>query len=234
MKEIYTIGILAGMGPRSTAPFLEAVYDECERQYGAKFDEEFPHMLIYSLPTPFHPKKPLDDENMVAALKIGVDAMTNANVDVIAIPCNVVHAYYEQMREMTDIPILNIITETMEQLEAQPSHVGLLATRGTINSGLYQEQLLGKNKTIYWNEALQEKVDDLVYKVKTTGVSDETVTLWKEIEAMLVGAGVTEVVSACTDLFFCQQHSDLKFFDSSQVLAGSLVKKYVEEGLEKR
>ncbi|TCO68302.1 hypothetical protein [Marinisporobacter balticus] len=38
------IGILAGMGPRSTAPFLDLVIDECQLQYGAKYDEEFPHM----------------------------------------------------------------------------------------------------------------------------------------------------------------------------------------------
>jgi len=29
------IGILAGMGPRSTAPFVDMLVDECQRQYGA-------------------------------------------------------------------------------------------------------------------------------------------------------------------------------------------------------
>lgn len=31
MNRRKRIGILAGMGPRSTAPFLELVYDECRR-----------------------------------------------------------------------------------------------------------------------------------------------------------------------------------------------------------
>jgi aspartate/glutamate racemase len=30
------IGILAGMGPRSTGPFLDLIVDECQRQYGAR------------------------------------------------------------------------------------------------------------------------------------------------------------------------------------------------------
>ena len=32
------MGILAGMGPHSTAPFLELVIAECQRQYGAADD----------------------------------------------------------------------------------------------------------------------------------------------------------------------------------------------------
>lgn len=32
------IGILAGMGPRSTAPFIDLVVNECQLQYGAKYD----------------------------------------------------------------------------------------------------------------------------------------------------------------------------------------------------
>jgi aspartate racemase len=33
-----SIGILAGMGPRSTTPFLELVIDQCQIQYGAHYD----------------------------------------------------------------------------------------------------------------------------------------------------------------------------------------------------
>ena len=53
------IGILAGMGPRSTAPFVDLVLDECQRQYGARHDVEFPRMMTYSLPVPFYPEIPL-------------------------------------------------------------------------------------------------------------------------------------------------------------------------------
>ena len=51
------IGILAGMGPRSTAPFVDLVVTECQRLYGAKYDDEFPAMWIYALPSPFRPDR---------------------------------------------------------------------------------------------------------------------------------------------------------------------------------
>jgi aspartate racemase len=58
------IGILAGMGPRSTAPFIDAVVDQCQVIYGASLDEEFPKMMILSLPTPFYVDRPIDHEEM--------------------------------------------------------------------------------------------------------------------------------------------------------------------------
>jgi aspartate racemase len=62
MTDQKTIGILAGMGPRSTAPFIDLIITQCRIQYGAKLDEEFPHMMIYSLPTPFYVDRPIDHD----------------------------------------------------------------------------------------------------------------------------------------------------------------------------
>lgn len=229
MKDVYRIGILAGMGPRSTAPFLESVLNQCEKQYGAKFDEDFPHMMIYSLPTPFHPHKPLEHEKMVDALKIGIDTLTNASCNIIAIPCNVVHIYYDQMIGFTAVPILNIINETMSHLEPYTTNVSLLATRAIAESRLYQDQLEMKNKLIFWSDELQSKVDELILKIKIRGVSEETLRLWQDIESMIRNEGVTEVVCACTDLTFYGHESTLKFYDSSEILAASLVHKYINE-----
>ena len=59
-----TIGILAGMGPRSTAPFIDLVLTECQSQYGATNDIDFPKMMICSLPAPFYPDRPTDHAAM--------------------------------------------------------------------------------------------------------------------------------------------------------------------------
>jgi len=54
------IGILAGMGPKSTGPFVDTVVTGCQTIYGAKHDMDFPHMMIYSCPTPFYMDRPID------------------------------------------------------------------------------------------------------------------------------------------------------------------------------
>ncbi|UZD74802.1 aspartate/glutamate racemase family protein [Bacillus siamensis] len=231
-SEVYKIGILAGMGPRSTGPFLESVLDCCENLYGAKFDNDFPHMIIYSLPTPFHPKKAIDDSEMLKALKVGIDSLNNSNCSIIAIPCNVVHSYYKELCQMTHIPILNIIDETVNELEKEGNEVGLLATRGTVESNLYQEKLKLKGKNVFWNDEYQKRVDELILKTKTLGVCSKVTDEWKTIEDILLTEGINEVVCACTDLFFCTNHTKLKIYDSSQILARRLVERYIKEGLE--
>jgi len=46
MTEQKLIDTLAGIGPRSTAPFVDMLVDECQRQYGTRYDIDFPPMLI--------------------------------------------------------------------------------------------------------------------------------------------------------------------------------------------
>lgn len=53
-----TVGILAGMGPRSTAPFIDLVVTEYQVQYGARVDIDFPKMMICSQPAPFYEGRP--------------------------------------------------------------------------------------------------------------------------------------------------------------------------------
>lgn len=138
-----------------------------------------------------------------------------------------VHLYYDQMQKMTDIPILHIVKEVIRAMDNTPSKVGLLATRATVERELYQSQLAHKEKTLYWDESSQNHVDELIYKVKRQGVSNEVFTLWKSIENLMIENHVREIVCACTDLFFCRQNSSLRFYDSAQILASSLVKEYI-------
>lgn len=58
----YAIGVLAGMGPRSTAPFIDMIISSCQKLYGAKYDIDFPLIHILSLPTPFYPGCEIDEE----------------------------------------------------------------------------------------------------------------------------------------------------------------------------
>lgn len=54
-----TIGLLAGMGVRSTAPFLDLVVEECTRIYGAGHQPDYPEIVVISWPTPFWVDRPI-------------------------------------------------------------------------------------------------------------------------------------------------------------------------------
>ena len=75
-----TIGILAGMGPRSTAPFVDMVVTECQKQYGARNVEDFPHMLIYSLPAPLYADRPVDHQRAEEIIRQGLQRLAASSL----------------------------------------------------------------------------------------------------------------------------------------------------------
>lgn len=95
----FKIGVLAGMGPRSTAPFINMLIDACQTGYGAKDDMDFPQMHIISLPTPFYPGRKINVSEMVTRLQQGIGELVAAEVNLIVVPCNLAHSYYSAMQE---------------------------------------------------------------------------------------------------------------------------------------
>lgn len=91
-------GILAGMGPKSTGPFVDKVVDQCQKIYEAINDVDFPHMMIYSCPTPLYIDKPLNHNDMEMAIIKRARRLEKTEVDFIAIPCNTAHIYFNQIR----------------------------------------------------------------------------------------------------------------------------------------
>jgi aspartate racemase len=160
-----TVGILAGMGPRSTAPFIDLIITQCQIQYGAKLDEEFPHMMIYSLPTPFYVDRPIDHNEMKLVVKMGLKRLESAGVSFIAIPCNTVHTYFDDLKSSIKVKLLNIIEESMRELRGG-KRIALIATRPTVDSRAYQQYIECSDAEVVHSGAIQEKVDALITDVK--------------------------------------------------------------------
>lgn len=59
---------------------------------------------------------------------------------ILVMPCNTAHYFLSEIQKNVEIPILNMIEVTGEAIEKRGvKTVGLLATAGTINSGIYQD-----------------------------------------------------------------------------------------------
>ena len=74
-------------------------------------------------------------------------------------------------------------------------------------------------------------MDDLIVYVKQHGISDTTLELWYVIENILFENHVDEIIIACTDISFCRDYvrKNMTYYDSSKILAESLVKFYISE-----
>jgi aspartate racemase len=228
------IGILAGMGPRTSGPFLDAVLDRCTALYGATWDEDFPDIALYSLPTPFRPDRPPERAAMEAALRRGSDALARMGADFIAVPCNVAHLYFDAI-EAAGVPVLHIVRESLAHLPAGAGRrTAILATRSVVDSGLYHASIRAAGGTIV--EVPQAEVDALILAFKRQGADPVTLALWNGLRTRLEQLGTQDVVLACTDLAFCAKapgSTTITCHDSLQVLADATVREFCRrEGLK--
>ncbi|PEU90037.1 amino-acid racemase [Bacillus cereus] len=217
------IGILAGMGPKSTGPFVDTVVAGCQTIYGAKHDMDFPHMMIYSCPTPFYMDRPIDHEAMKKAIIEGAQKLESTGASFIAMPCNMAHLYFEELQQSLSIPILNIVDETLQAIPENTKRVALLATEATVQAGIYQDGITKRNIEYIHHETWQEMINQIITCIKS-GEIEKAHELWNTLVLQLRDEVDTAII-ACTDLNVVASED---FVDSSQCLAKAVVKMYVE------
>ncbi|EST53502.1 amino acid racemase [Brevibacillus panacihumi W25] len=222
------IGILAGMGPKSTGPFIDKVVEQCQKIYGAKYDIDFPHMMIYSCPTPFYIDRPIDHADMERSIITGAQQLLSTGVQFIAMPCNTAHLYFQNIQNAISVPIINMVDETIKEIPVSSKRVAIFATDATAQSGMYQESLLKNNKEFVQKESWQTEVNQIISKIKK-GEINKGAEQWNRL-CSEVAENVDAVIIACTDLNVVSDNSmekDIFFVDSSTSLARSVVNKYL-------
>lgn len=219
------IGILAGMGPRSTAPFIDLVVSECQRQYGAQYDIDFPPMLIYSLPTPFYIDRPLEHDAMEATICAGLQDLERAGVALIAMPCNTAHIYYTQLARCIQIPLLNMIDIALQQIPSSARRIALIATQPTIEAKLYQPAIHKKSVTLVEQPDWQPHINLLIRTIKTGQKLENAQALWQDLLKAYEAAEIDTVLIACTDVtpLTATYQGPLTLLDATQSLATALV-----------
>ncbi|PEI91555.1 amino-acid racemase [Bacillus pseudomycoides] len=221
------IGILAGMGPKSTGPFVDTVVEQCQKIYGAKHDMDFPHMMIYSCPTPFYIDRPIDHKAMEKAIINGAQKLENTGVDFIAMPCNTAHLYFNQLQDSVFVPILNMVDKTIKEIPNHINKVALLATDATVQSGIYQDGIAKRGMDYIHKNSWQTAITQIISNIKT-GNLNKANELWYTL-CIELSEAVDAVIVACTDLNVVSKTVPYNFYlvDSSTCLAQAVVNKYL-------
>jgi aspartate racemase len=226
------IGVLGGMGPAATVDFL----DKIVQLTPAKCDQEHLPWIVSGIPQIFDRSQAIlgDGPNPFSQLASGVDFLNRAGAGVIVIPCNSSHHWYDQLLTRSRAPILHI-AETAVYAISPCSHqrVAILATRGTMSSGFYQ-QALAKRQLVHASIStiLQDRVDRCISLVKAAEI-DEAADILSNVAQMSVAQGVTNIILACTELSVAASfHGVLPavFVNSSLELAAAAVR----YGLERK
>ncbi|QED46265.1 cysteate racemase [Cytobacillus dafuensis] len=204
-----SLGVIGGMGPMATSVFFEKVIENTV----ANADQEHINMVILNhatLPDRTDVIINQKEETFLNAVVKDIKLLETAGVENIAIPCNTSHFFYEQMQEMTSINIINMIDETCKKIHQKygdQSKVAILATNGTVSSGIYRHGCLDYNmQLITPNEVYQEQVMNTIYNIK----SDLAVDV-NAIEQIIID--LVDKENCCCVILACTELSCLKLSD---------------------
>ena len=121
----------------------------------------------------------------------------------IAIPCNTAHHWHAALQAKTSVRILHIVdavADTLTRKGMQGGPIGVLATNGTVQAGVYQKRLTLRGFTCVMPDAEgQAEVMRAIRLVKAGQLSEATEILRREAET-LVAKGCLQVAMACTEI----------------------------------
>ena len=148
--------------------------------------------------------------------------LERAGANLIVIPCNTAHYFYEGLQRECKVPILNIIRETVGFLKEEGiSRMGLLATEGTVGSNAYGRicDALGV-ECIYPTKEEQDVITSLIYEDVKQGRPADIQKLM-DVASSLLARGCERLVLGCTELSLLKPALPQKelFTDSLEVLA---------------
>jgi aspartate racemase len=219
-KEII-IGVLGGLGPDATVDLFKKIL----RNTSAKTDQEHLRIVIDCNPKiPDRTRAILSGgESPSEALKETAKNLERAGAGLIVIPCNTAHHWIEDVRKAVKIQVIDMLDETAQEIVSKyPSikRVGLLASKGTIRSGLYQKRLERFGiKIILPTDLDQESVMDVIYSVKSGNLAVKKKAI--EVSSRLIQDGAELIIAGCTEIPLVLEKGDISvpFIDPAVILA---------------
>lgn len=230
------LGIIGGMGPMASAAF----YDMISSKTDASCDQENLNLILLShAAMPDRTRAILSkDEAQIEAVrsKLLADAMFLQNVGctAIAVTCNTAHYFVNMIEGELDIPFIHLIRETAEAVASEfgARKVAVLATDGTIETRLYQDELSKRGVIAFTPKAeVQALVMHEIYEcIKSGKPADEEI--WQKIEEYVKAEGCEAAVLACTELSVVRKELSLGsfYFDPMDIMAERCLDFYEKRG----
>lgn len=136
-----SIGILGGMGPLATADLFRKIVTLTRA--GCDGD----HIRVYIDSNSSIPDRTAAILNggpdPLPAMRDSLRKLERCGADCIIMPCNTAHYFLPRLQALTDVPFLSMLEAAAAAARGRypGGTAAVLATRGTLSSGLYQRAL---------------------------------------------------------------------------------------------
>jgi aspartate racemase len=175
--------------------------------------------------------------NVLKSLLQGCKLLEKNKCKFIVIPCNTAHYWYEDLQKKINIPIINMPKEVFKFTKKnckKNSKVGLLATEGTLKTGVYNRIFNKDFDLVQPSQKLQKKsVNKAIKFVKMGNVKAAVKTIKPAINE-LIKMKCKKIILGCTELpiaiFAFKSFKNVKsskiFLDPNLILAHSAMLKH--------
>ena len=245
------IGILGGMGTQAGLDFC----NKLAMLNRGKIDQEYPLFMLYNKSNiPGRPESigvqtrtfsslPRNAKNITKYNKVlkslldGCRSLEKSGCKFIVIPCNTAHYWYEDLKSMIKIPIINMPKEVFlhtQKICKKNTKIGLLATEGTLKTEIYEKLFKNEYELIKPAQNLQIKsVNKTIKHVKMGNIKLAEKSIKPAIN-YLIKNNCKKIILGCTELpiaiFAFKSLKNVKisklYLDPNLILASSSMKKY--------
>lgn len=209
------------MGPQATQVFYQNILDRTD----ADRDQEHLNALIFSdtaMPDRTAAILSGREEEVYARLLGDAKLLEAAGCTLLAIPCNTSHYFADRLQAELGIPLLHMPRLAVARAKALGrSKVAVLATEGTVRTGVYQRECDGVGLTAWSPDAdTQALVTSIIYdeiKKGETGSREK----FSAIDRAVRAAGCDGAILGCTELSVYRAYHSLPDFylDAMELLA---------------
>lgn len=237
------LGIIGGMGSRAGAIFLNKIIDYSP----ALTDQDFIEIIFHNnAAIPDRTKAIVyNGSSPLAAIRKSLELFNQNSVEVVAMACMTAYYYYDEIIEYTDSKVVNpfhLLAGHIREKCTDVRRVGILATTGAINSGIYHKWLLDCNREPVTlgpgdQEALFMRAVYMKNGFKSAVISGEAAELMYSAVKKLSKMDVDLIIGGCTEMSIGidPKTVGIPYIDMLDLLARKTVEYcYIPESLERR
>ena len=245
------IGILGGMGTQAGLDFCNklAILNR------GKIDQDYPLFILYNKANiPGRPEsigvhtgklsnnliKKKSNKKYSLVLKSllkGCQLLKKSKCKFIVIPCNTAHYWYDDLKKKIKLPIINmpkeVLNHTLRKCKKN-SKIGLLATEGTLKTGIYNKFFDKNYNLIFPDSKIQKNSVNKAIKLVKMGKVKSANKLIKTATDYLIKKKCKKIILGCTELpiaiFAFKSFKTIKssklFLDPNLILANAAMKRY--------
>jgi len=228
------IGILGGMGTQAGLDFC----NKLAKLNKGKNDQQYPLFVLYNKSNiPGRPENLHRYNKVLKSLLAGCKFLEKSKCKFIVIPCNTAHYWFDDLQKKTKIPIISMPKEVYAhsiKICKKNSTIGLLATEGTLKTGVYNKFFDKNFKLINPSKSVQKNnVNKAIKLVKMGKIKDAEKAIRPAVNS-LIKMKCNKIILGCTELpiaiFAFKSFQKIKksktFLDPNLIMAHSSMKRY--------